>query len=276
MIIIKKIIFLFIFTIFFVTYTAQEYSQEVLNEYAQQITNEANKLYLLERGSWIGTDIFFQEFPEKSKKIGGYITYFSNDKTVTTLFYSNDNMPKVVASFSFDLNSQIKDVKVNSEERKLTKQEEELRLIRENVIKEIKKGTFYKFYENTSPNIIPIIENNEKKAYILTASKKDNVLIMGNDYLLTFDNKYNLKDIEEFHNSMISTEIKLPEPKIAISGIHTHVKGKSEFITPTDLVTLRLYANKLKLESYSVISDKYISTWYFNKKILTILPKENQ
>ena len=93
---------------------------------------------------------------------------------------------------------------------------------------------------------------------------------MGNDYLLTFNDDYTLKNTEAFHNSMVVQNMVLPEMKDAVSRVHTHVKGKSEFITPTDLCTLRLYASMLNLESYSVISADYISIWDFKKNTLTI------
>ena len=229
----------------------------------------------MERGAWVGTDIFHQKFPKEAKNLGGYVVYFSDTNTVTSVFYTKDSTPKTIAVFTFDINSRLKDVKTDSKKRELTKYENELRMIRESTIKEMNKGSFYEFYSNTGSNIIPIIKNNEKKAYILTAPKLDKILIMGNDYLLTFNDDYTVKSTEAFHKSLIAMNMNQPEMKNAVSGTHTHVKGKSEFITPTDLCTLRLYASMHKLESYYVVSAEYISIWDFKNGSLTILSMED-
>ncbi|MCP1224464.1 hypothetical protein [Sebaldella sp. S0638] len=266
----KKIILLLALTVSFVVFAGEKYSREYLDNQAKQIMAEANELYLLERGAWVGTDMLSEKFPKQVKNLGGYVTYLSDNNTITSVFYTKDPVPMTIAVFTFDIHARLRDAKIDSKERKLTKLENELRLIRESVYKEMKNTSFYQFYSNTSPNIIPIIKNNEKKAYILTGPSLDNILIMGNDFLLTFNDDYTLKNTEAFHNSMVVQNTALPEMKDAVSAVHTHVKGKSEFITPTDLCTLRLYASMLNLESYSVISADYISVWDFKKNTLTI------
>ena len=271
----KKIFLLLLLSVFFAVSAGEKYTQEYLDKQAKLITAEANELYLLEKAAWLGTDIFLEKFSVQSEKAGGYVTYFSGNNTVVMVFYSKNPSPETVAVFSFDTASGLKNVKTDSKERKLTKYENELRMIRESVYNEMKDAAFYSFYKNTSPNIIPIIKNNEKKAYILTGSKLDKVLIMGNDYLLTFNDDYTLKNTEAFHNSMITMNMTLPETKTAVSATHSHVKGKSEFITSTDLCTLRLYASMLNLESYHVISAEYISIWNFKKNSLAILSVED-
>ena len=271
----KKIILLLALSVFFVLSAGGKYTQEYLDKQAELIAVEAEKLYLLERGSWRATDIFLKKFHKQTDNTGGYVTYFSDKSTVTSVFYSKGSSPKTIAVFAYNIFSKTENVKIDSKERELTKYENELRMIRESVYKEMKNTDFYTFYENTSPNIIPIIENNEKKAYILTAPKLSNVLITGNDYLLTFNDDYTLKSTEAFHKSMIAMNMSLPEMKTAVSATHSHVKGKSEFITPTDLCTLRLYASMLNLESYHVISAGYISIWDFKKNTLTILSMED-
>ena len=271
----KKIILLLTLSVFFVLSAGGKYTQEYLDKQAELIAVEAEKLYLLESGSWRATDIFLEKFHKQTDNLGGYVTYFSDKSTVTSVFYSKGSSPKTIAVFSYNIFSGTENAKIDSKERELTKYENELRMIRESVYKEMKNTDFYTFYENTSPNIIPIIENNEKKAYILTAPKLSNILITGNDYLLTFNDDYTLKSTEAFHKSMIVQDIAIPNMKNAVSATHTHVQGKSEFITPTDLCTLRLYASMLNLDSYSVASGEYISIWDFKKNTLFIMPIED-
>ena len=266
----KKIILLLALTVSFIVFAEEKYSREYLDNHAIQIIAEVYDLYLLERGAWVGTDMLSEKFPKQVKNLGGYVTYLSDNNTITSVFYTKDPVPMTIAVFTFDIHARLRDAKIDSKERKLTKLENELRLIRESVYKEMKNTSFYQFYSNTSPNIIPIIKNNEKKAYILTGPSLSNILIMGNDYLLTFNDDYTLKNTEAFHNSMVVQNMVLPEMKDAVSRVHTQVKEKREFITPTDLCTLRLYASMLNLESYSVISADYISIWDFKKNTLTI------
>ena len=271
----RKSILLLALFMFVCIFPSEKYSQEYLNKQAELIVKEANDIYLLERGAWFGTDMLFEKFPKKSENLGGYITYVSGKNTVTSVFYGKGSSPKTIAVFTFNINAKISDAKIDTKERTMTEFENQLRLIRESVYKEMKDSSFYSFYDHTSPNIIPVIKNNEKKAYILTAPKVSNVLIMGNDYQLTFNDDYTLKDIEAFHAGILVQNTDFPQPGKAVSGVHSHVRGKSEFITPTDLCTLLLYSSALNMESYSVISEKYASTWDFKKRILTIQPVED-
>ena len=159
----KKSFLLLLLSVFFAVSAGEKYTQEYLDKQAKLITAEANELYLLEKAAWLGTDIFLEKFSAQSERVGGYVTYFSGSNTVTLVFYSKDPLPETVAVFSFDTASGLKNVKTDSKERKLTKYENELRMIRESVYNEMKDAAFYSFYKNTSPNIIPIIKNNEKK-----------------------------------------------------------------------------------------------------------------
>ncbi len=159
----KKIILLLALTVSFIVFAGEKYSREYLDNQAKQIMAEANELYLLERGAWVGTDMLSEKFPKQVKNLGGYVTYLSDNNTITSVFYTKDPVPMTIAVFTFDIHARLRDAKIDSKERKLTKLENELRLIRESVYKEMKNTSFYQFYSNTSPNIIPIIKIMRKK-----------------------------------------------------------------------------------------------------------------
>lgn len=132
---------------------------------------------------------------------------------------------------------------------------------------------FFKFYENTNPNIIPIIHNNEKKVYILTGSTGNNVVVFGNDYLLTFDKNSKLKSKKRLHNNIMFVEYgNLDENQEVESAMHSHLPQTGEFITATDICTLMLYYKYTGWDTYNVVSEKYLNMWNAETNTLLVMP----
>jgi hypothetical protein len=54
---------------------------------------------------------------------------------------------------------------------------------------EINSDKMFKTYENSNLNLIPLINGAERKVYVLTGPTQNGVVLIGNDYLLTFDSE---------------------------------------------------------------------------------------
>ena len=250
------------------------YSQEYLDKQAKLITEQGVFLYKLEKGAWHGTDLFFEKFGEKKSLLGVYVTY-PDKKNTKIVFYSNEKSPKVIATILFDESFDLKKAKLDSKGRNLTEYENNLRLLREKTVFETRTNSTFEFYKNIGFNIIPVIQNEKKEVYILSGPKTNNIIIFGNDYLLTFDNDNNVKNVKKLHKNIIFQEFKkINDSMNFISAVHTHLTESGDFMTATDICTIMLYGEKFGLENSIVYSEKYVSIWDIKTKKLSIMSRE--
>lgn len=235
--------------------------QENLLKKTEPIVAEGKLLYKSEMASWYGTDLFLENYKEKNN-IGGYFSYTEND-TAKCIFFSKSEVPKVLGTISFDKTYNIKTAQTDFSERNFTKPENDLYEIRKLALQEIQSDTLFKIYENTSLNLVPLITEKEKKVYVLTGPKNNGVVIFGNDYLLTFDNKNKLISKKQLHKNIIPIEYGKVETdgKEIEATLHSHLPETGDFITATDICTLMLYEKFTNWKSHNVVSKKYLSIW---------------
>lgn len=253
---------IYLFVLLFLSLTSFAQSKD-------EILAEAWLLYNSERASWHGTDIFMEKFTER-EKIGGYFSY-SEGKKHTCVFYDRAEDPQVLGAITFDDNFVVEAADVNMTTRKLTSHEKELYTIREKALKESFRDTLFKRYEDMNPNVIPLITKNYKRVYILTGPKKNGVVVFGNDYLIEFDKKSNIKSKKALHKNIIVMEYGKGD---AVAGMHSHLDSTGELITATDICTLMLYCPYVGWEHYYVISDKKVSIWDCEKNELVVMTRE--
>lgn len=253
------------------------FAQKSPTEKAQPIVEEGKLLYALEMASWYGTDLFLAKYNNRDN-IGGYFSYKEKEFT-KCVFFSRTEKPKVIGTINFDSNYDIKKAKIDFSERNFTKYENDLYTIRKNTLNEINSDTLFSMYENTRLNLIPLINGNEKKVYIVTGPMVSGVVIFGNDYLLTFDKKNKLKEKKKIHQTMLpfyyGEEQEGEEgDKEVVGGMHSHLPETGDFITATDICTLMLYSKYAKWKTYMVVSSKYVNIWDCEKNNLLVLPAE--
>lgn len=140
----------------------------------------------------------------------------------------------------------------------------------------IGKDTRFKTYTNTNFNLIPMISDGERKVYVLTGPQKTGVVIFGNDYLLTFDKKNNLKERKQLHRNILAIEYeeKSGDDASEVTTLHTHTPETGDLITATDICTLLLYEKYAKWKQHTVISANYVSIWNCRTDELVVLTKE--
>ncbi|MEC3874691.1 hypothetical protein [Chryseobacterium salviniae] len=224
---------------------------------SKEISEEGIALYQSEMTSWNGTDIFIEHYKNRDN-IGGYFSYL-DEGTPKCIFFSKSQ--KVIGTICFPANYNPKDAKLDLVERDFTPKETEYFTIRQNALKRMQNDSIFKIYKDTNLNIIPLIRNKIKKVYVLTAASTGNTVIFGNDYLITFDNKDQVKHVEKLHNSMIVQKINDETIGHTVSGMHSHVIENWQTITPTDICTLMLYQKFTGWENYTTISKKFVSIW---------------
>lgn len=242
----------------------------------QAVVLEGKKLYALEMASWYGTDVLLERFPEKRGSIGGYFSYTSGD-SVNCLYFAKTIPPMVLAVISFDSTFNVKSARVSNTIRDFTEIENELYTIRLLALNLIRSDSSIVVYNNTNLNVIPLIEGDSRKVFVLTGPQKSGVVIFGNDYLVTFDKNNQVKSKRRLHNNVIMQEYS-PDGKIdgvdIVSGTHTHLPETGDLVTSTDICTLMLYAKYTGWESYIVLSDKYVNIWSCKTNSLFVVSKE--
>lgn len=242
--------------------------QSKIDKETAAILEEGKMLYKSEMASWYGSDIFMEKYKEH-EKIGGYLSYTENDIS-KCIFYSNGETPVALGTITFDNTFNIETAKTDFAERDLTKSEFDLYKIRTEALRIINSDTLYKLYKNTNLNLIPIINNKERKVFVLTGPTNNGVMIFGNDYLLTFDKNSKLLKQKQLHRTLIP--IEFGDKQEIESSIHSHVLD--DLITSTDICTLMLYGRFAKIKTHYVMSKKYVSIWDCKKETLVVMTRE--
>lgn len=236
----------------------------------KEIIKEGTKLYKTEMASWYGTDIFLEKFTDRRQNTGGYFSYLVDNKAVC-VFFSRSDSPKIIGTFTFDSTYNLNTAIVAGQEREPTKQEINLMTIRQTALAAYRSDKLFKSYKDMNPNFIPLIDEQGKRVYVLTASQKQGIVVFGNDYLLTFDKENRLKSKKRLHKNIISTEYGTQGDKVEVGAMHTHLPETGDLITATDVCTLMLYGKFTQWGQYYVISDKNVSIWDCKKNQLSLV-----
>lgn len=237
------------------------------------VVAEGKLLYKSEMASWYGTDIFLERFKDRTDQIGGYFSYSEKERT-KCLFFSKAENPEVLGVITFDSSYKIENAIADGAKRSFTDTERAIYEIRKRALSEINSDTMFKSYSNTNLNLIPLIENAQRKVYVLTGPQKSGVVIFGNDYLLTFDNKNKLISKRQLHKNIIPVKYSSGQNEKVIETMHTHLPETGDFFTATDICTLMLYSKFTDWERHTVISEGYVSIWDCKKNIDVALTKE--
>jgi hypothetical protein len=239
---------------------------------AQPIVEEGKRLYKSEMASWYGTDVFLAAYKDQSK-IGGYFSYTEKDAAIC-IFFSKTEQPKVIGSISFDSTYNTTTAKTDFRERDFTSYENDIYIIRKAALAAINSDPMFKVYDNTNLNLIPLVNETEKKVYVLTGPTQHGRVIFGNDYLINFDNNNNLVNKKRLHVSMIPIDYaaESDEGKKVVGAMHSHLPETGDFITATDICTLMLYAKFTPWEQHNVVSKKYLNIWNCKTNQLTVIP----
>lgn len=258
--------------LFFTLISVNVFSQIDLEKTARDIEAQGKELYKLETAAWHGTDIFTENYNGR-ETIGGYFSYIEKG-TPKCLFFSNTVKPRVIGVISFGDIKVVETATIDFKERDFKPFENDLYEIRTRAIAQINQDSLYKMYNNTSLNVIPTVENGVKKVYILTAPKVTGSVLFGNDYLITFDNQYNIISQKALHSTLIPVSYENTEEKVAVASVHSHASHTDAFITPTDICTLMLYCPYTTWKQHIVVSKDFASVWDCNTETLKIYTKD--
>lgn len=243
------------------------------NKEADKILNEGKLLFRLEKASWHGTDDMLARFKTKKDSVGGYLSYESTDNKINTIFFSRFDSDKILIRYVFD--SLPKPIEIDTLKHNATDLEKNLISIRQDARDRTytNEDKFFSFYDNTSLNFIPVIDDKERNVFVLTGPQVSGVVLLGNDYKLSYDKKNRFKKKEKIHNSILQFPYTSGDKENPmVSTIHSHVITK--YISSTDICTLLLYKNYVEWNQHIVISEKEVSIFDLEKESLFIMKRK--
>ena len=236
------------------------------------IVAEGRKLYHSEMASWYGTDVFLEKFKDQQPEAGGYFSYEANGR-FHCLFFSKSADPETIAVISFDSTYNVATAMVNADARPLTRFEKELYILRKKALEVLRSDTSIKYYRNIKLNLIPIIAGNEKKVFVLSAPIVEGVVVIGNDYQLSFDSLNNFTGLKRLHRNILPIKYNKDEGTV-IQAMHTHLPETGDDITSTDICTLMLYSRFAGWNSHIVVSENRVSVWDCKKNTLLVITRD--
>ena len=242
---------------------------------ADSISAEGRRLYESEMCSWYGTDVFMEKFKAEAENIQGYFSYKDND-AYRCVFFSKGEKPMTLGTITFRSSYDPKTAETDGTRRPLTEKEMEYYTIRQATMDEINTDTaLFLHYNGTNFNLVPLVDGETKKVYVLTGTSRSDIVIIGNDYLLTFDKTNKLLSKKRLHANIIGMKTKQEDPgegKTAMGNVHNHIPETGDYMTATDVCTFLLFARFTNWKQQMVISGKYMSIWNCETENLLIVP----
>lgn len=249
------------------------YSQ---NKETEKILEEGKLLFRLEKGSWYGTDDMLARFKTKKDSVGGYLSYETAENSISTIFFSRFDSDIILIRYEFDSLPKPEPIKIDTLNHKATELEKSLISIRQDARDKAylsNDDKFFSFYENTSLNFIPVITDKERNVFVLTGPKVSGIVLLGNDYKLTYDKKNEFQIKEKIHNSIIQFPYNSEDKENpTVSTIHSHVI--TEYISSTDICTLLLYKNYVEWNQHIVMSENEVSIFDMEKESLFTMKRK--
>lgn len=248
------------------------YSQ---NKESKKILNEGKLLFRLEKGSWYGTDDMLVRFKTKKDSLGGYVSYETDENKINTIFFSQFNSDKILIRYVFDSLPKPIPIRIDTLNQNATALEKSLISMLKDAREKAfsNKDDFFSFYENTSLNFIPIINKKERNVFVLTGPQVSKIVILGNDYKLSYNKKNKLIQKERIHNSILNFPYTSKDKKTkTVSTIHSHLV--TDYISSTDICTLLLYKNYVEWNQHIVISKKKVSIFDLKKETLLVMKRK--
>lgn len=255
-----KIFLLLIFVPFSFFARAQEFNHQ---EKLDSILLEANLLYNYEKAVWNASDLL-NDNKKLRKRNGGFVVYHQEDSIWVSFF--NQDHESIIARYHFVNKDMEKPYSAQLEETKAKNIENNLLKIKNTIIDQLSDEEYnVSFPKNFNPNLILIPEKESYKLYIIMGTSNEGLVPFGNDYLFWADGKGKVIKWHKFHSKLIPARSEIPGIGTTVSSSHSHLRS-TPYISATDICTFRLYAGYTELESFSVYSPAFKTTFVYDLK----------
>ena len=230
---------------------------------SNSVITEGRRLYKSELASWNSTDLLKGDASFLALNPGGYFSY-EDGGYVRSVFFNKGEPKQVITTIQYDSTVDVANAQIDRTARAFTPLEQNLLAITQATKAEIENTHFFQRYRNAGLNIIPLIYENSRKVFVMTVPANDNEVIIGNDYVITFDNENRLVEKRRIHQSMLTFPAKNKTNDTAKNidfTYHTHFPKTGDFFTSTDICILLLYGPKTEWKYHMVIGRKRSYSW---------------
>lgn len=272
----KKTVLLFFSSLLCLVIFAQKKQPPIdLHKTETAILDEGRKLYQLQMATTLGLEAFLQLPKNVVDSAAGYFA-FREGKFYKCVFYNNLYNADIISTILFDSAFNKVRTAISNTLRPMTNNERDLYFMRIRTLDELKKDTsLFKLYSTTTTVVLPIIDNNDRRVFVLTKSDDPATVLFGNDYVLDFDKANYVSAKKAIHNDLISIDCVRPgamedEELSAVS--HKHEGESGEFMTATDVCTILMNQKKAGWIHHVVKSENYVSVWYCDSDELETMP----
>jgi hypothetical protein len=223
---------------------------------------------IIEEGKLLYRSEMMKQFPSKALSIGGYVSYAEHDKE-KCVFFSTGEPASIIATITFDSTFNIYSAPTDTSNRPFTTLENDLYTIRKMALNEINQSDFFTTYDDIDLNLIPLIDDKQKRVFIMSGPEEKNIVLFGGDYVLTFDKDNRLIEKKKIHHEL--TRIK--NDAVKESSRHFHSAETGNNVTSTDICTLLLYEKYSSWKTHTILSDKERYTWDCINHKLTVIKR---
>lgn len=261
-----------VISIIFLFLTLQVSAQDSLSKKISETISLGTKLYRLEKSNWYAVSVYAAS-PENRNNVGGYFSYMQKDSTMC-VFFSRDQDPHIIATVSFDSTYNTETAKLIAKNRAFTTFENQLFEMRNEAFVRVYGDTSFVKYPKTNLNLIPLIENDKKKVYVLCEPKQNGVVIFGNDFILDLNADNKIEKTTALHKEFNQVPFANEDPG-SDSTHHIHIPGEGQLLTATDICTLLLYETLAHWKKHTLVTGEYVSTWDCTNHTLQVVPVKN-
>jgi hypothetical protein len=236
------------------------------------VIEEGKQIFQIEMANRMAPKLFKAKYKGK-EKASEHISYLESN-SVRSVFFTKGEKPKVLGSILFDASFEEDNIMSEFTERELSVKEIEISKLKSAASKMLQDASSFNALPNTSFSIVPLMPNGENKVFILSIPKEEGTVLFGNDYVLNFDNKFNLTSKEALHRTLASvTYTPGAGRENDQKSSHTHVATNGDLVTSTDIATLLLFQKPTGWSQHTFIAENYIFFWSYVSNELKAIPK---
>ena len=269
-----------LFVLLFVIMSVSLYAQKKKNGIAglplqemaivnDSVIKEGHILYFYEKINWNCSDLLMTT--NRLEDLGGNLTYMMED-SVMSAFFCDKDIANTICELRWDMRKM--EYIPSTTPRPLTEMEKNLVVRYQQLKRKINdvadsiNGIPSDFGEFNF-DIIPINEN-VTRLYILSGTIQNDMIPIGNDYSIDFDNDNNIIAFRRYHNSLLAISAKY-DGEYVETFTHSHLKN-NPYITPTDICNFLLWARDLYgMKAFIVNSTALQCVFIYQDEIKSIL-----
>ncbi len=233
-------------------------TMEEFQPIADSILAEGVRLYGYEKAAWMTSDSV-RTHCKNLDDIGVSVVY--EEGNVFTCIFTDEKEENVVFCGKGKLDALKRELQWSNEVRPLSGVEKEALNAKKKCIQKLSESYGDSIFNMPSANgslNIDIIKRNEGyRLYILQGTALMGIIPYGNDYIVDYDNNFNITSFKRCHKGFLALPVE--SGKKVESSMHSHTPD-NPYMSVTDVCTSLLYGRDL----YGIQTFVVLSTYFTN------------